>query len=291
MNMIYQAAKQYQAASRGQHIDLPKGDLAGQIGAMELKAAWLTVAEPNDSKWTHYKLAQAEFCSTTGCTPSTVALIGLHIIHKTAAQPSWIWATFEHVDNAPDIAQVNNGAVADTYNFYSNTCQESTIPPTCVDGKADQKTSCVANTPPAYALQLVDGKATGICQPYPIQVVREYPIADTNENPVQAVNQAAQSLIQAANPDSVYQYYQLVNVLWIDSAVDENKAHALPINALSKSAFRPNPNAFPVANTTMETYIQSTTCIACHSGAQIANPEQAAPEYASDYSFVFGMAK
>jgi len=292
-NEFYNSAKQYQAASKGKHLDLPKGEVSGKVGAMELKAAWLTVSDPLNSKWKHYKLTQAQFCSDANtCTPSTVALVGLHIIHKTVSQPSWVWATFEHIDNAPDIIEVSSGPVTtERYNFYDNSCKELDIPAACSDGKSNLKTSCVKNTHPAYALTLAGGKATGDCQPYPIQVVRDYPIPDTNENPVQSTNKAVQSLIKQANSDSVYQYYQLVNVMWNDSTIDENKAASLPLNALSETAFRPNPNAFPVANTTMETYIQDKACIECHSGATIANPENLKPLYASDYSFIFSMAK
>lgn len=299
-NEFYDSEKQYQAAQQGKHIDLPKGDLSGKVGAMELKAAWLTVTNPLDPKWRHYKLAKAQFCSDGNtCSQSTVALVGLHIIHKTASQPSWIWATFEHIDNAPDVNQLKDGHVADSYNFYNSSCKEETIPAACVNGNANQKTSCVKNTYPAYALTLTAGKATGSCQPYPIQVVRDYPIPDTHENPVRATNQAAQNLIKQANSDSVYQYYQLVNVMWNDSSVDENsvfgatnaKSLPLPVNSLSETAFRPNPHAFPVANTTMETYIQGTACIGCHAGATIADPKKLQPQYASDYSFIFSMAK
>lgn len=291
-NEFYSSANQYKAATAGKHIDLPKGDISGKIGAMELKAAWLTVTDPNDSKWQRYKLTKAQFCTDKyTCTQSVVALVGLHIIHKTASQPSWIWATFEHIDNAPDISEVNGGTETDRYNFYDKACEEKAIPASCVDGVPDQNTSCVKNTHPAYSLTLSGGKPIGDCQPYPIQVVREYAIPDTNENPVMAINQAAQNLIKQSNADSVYQYYQLVNVMWNDSTIDENKGKELPLNALSETAFRPNPNAFPVANTTMETYIQNTACIECHSGATIANPNNLSPSFASDYSFVFGMAK
>jgi hypothetical protein len=31
-----------------------------------------------------------------------MGLVGQHIMHKTLTQPAWVYATFEHVDNAPD---------------------------------------------------------------------------------------------------------------------------------------------------------------------------------------------
>ena len=114
---------------------------------------------------------------------------------------------------------------------------------------------------------------------------------NTHENPVRSINASAQTLIRQTNPDSVYQYYQLVNVIWNDSTVDENAGKALPVNGLSDTAFRPDPNAFHVSNAVLETYIQSTSCVNCHSGATIAkSPLDHAPTFASDYSFVIGLA-
>jgi len=34
---------------------------------------------------------------------ATVGLVGLHIAHKTPQKPSWIWSTFEHVNNLQPI--------------------------------------------------------------------------------------------------------------------------------------------------------------------------------------------
>ena len=44
--------------------------------------------------------------------------------------------------------------------------------------------------------------------------------------------------------------------------------------------------AIPVANTTMETYLQTTTCTTCHVNAALANPST----YSADFSFVFQSA-
>ena len=302
-NGFYNAKKQNEAASQGIHINLPKGELGGRVGAMEIKTAWLTVEEPDDPKWQRYKLANGVFCDDTEhCSSNTVALIGMHIIHKTVSQPSWIWSTFEHVDNAPDKADINSGKVLKRdYNFYSESCTEQAIPSACIKGTASQDkavtTTCEPNTAPKFGLNIEAGKPVGQCLPYPIQVVREYPIPNTNENPVKDINDMAHALIRQENPDSVYQNYQLVNVIWNDSTVDENKAKALPVDSLSLTGFRPNPATFPVANTVLETYVQQTSCVECHAHAHIATlstsktSNTTPSEFASDYSFLFKLAK
>lgn len=49
--------------------------------------------------------------------------------------------------------------------------------------------------------------------------------------------------------------------------------------------------ALPVANTTMETYVQSLTCMTCHVHAAVADDGSSATHYASDFSFLFGEAQ
>ena len=296
-NELYNSINQYQAAKTGQKIDLPMGQLDGQTGAMEFKAAWLTVPDPDKPKWDHYKLSTGVFCTDVGesnqvCTENTIALVGLHILHKTTSQPSWTWATFEHIDNAPDLSAVKSGDYLDDYTFFNPDCEEIDIPAACQQEGGPTKTSREPNTPPAYALtDFEGGNPVGECLPYPIQVAREYSLPSTNEDPILQTNAAAHELIRQANPDSVYQYYRLIDVLWNDSAVNENAGRDVPHAPLSETGFRPNPDAFPVANTVLETYVQSTTCVACHSNAKIASSDaERHPTFASDYSFIFGMA-
>lgn len=315
-NRLYNSEAQYEHVTRKkQKINLPRGVVGGDTGAMEFKAAWLTVPSPDDPKWQKYKLSKGIFCTTGAneepdCTENTIALIGLHILHKTASQPSWTWATFEHVDNVPDQAMVDAGALDREYTFYNESCTPLDVPAACSDGKIDaphedllaeikqyvgeSKTSCIANTPPAYAL----GDFTGgevdpdsPCQPYPIRATRVFPLPETHENPIVQTNLAAQELIRQANPDSVYQYYQLINVMWADSPVDENAGVSAPIAPLSKTAFRPELSTFPVSNPVLETYVQNLACLDCHSNATIASSIlEGSPVHASDYSFIFGMA-
>jgi len=298
-NKFYSAQEQFLAARAGRKIDLTMGALGGSEGAVELKLAWLAVGDPTDPKWRRYKTANAVFCTGKGdsqdCTTGMVALVGFHILHKTTSQPSWTWATFDHVDNSPDQADVNAGKVNREYQFYrTEGCVEKTVHPSCQlarDGVTT--TSCLPNISPAYALSdFVGGKIDpeSKCQPYPIQVTRAFSLPKTHENPIVQTNAAAQEMIRAANPDSVFQHYQLVNVLWSDSPVNENAGKLTPLAPLSETAFRPALGAFKVSNPMLETYAQDKSCVECHSGATIASPTGAPQPFASDYSFIFGMA-
>jgi hypothetical protein len=46
-----------------------------------------------------------------------------------------------------------------------------------------------------------------------------------------------------------------------------------------------------MTNVTMETYIQKISCLDCHIGAGINARTEDNKEFASDYSFMFGMAQ
>lgn len=102
------------------------------LGGLELKAAWLEVENPETGNWkTDYKLTTASVYdeTTQTCSDKTLALVGLHIIHKTASQPQWIWATFEHKMNAPDNADLATAKNLGDYNFYSKVAWRWTFPP------------------------------------------------------------------------------------------------------------------------------------------------------------------
>ncbi|RJG42124.1 hypothetical protein [Motilimonas pumila] len=265
------------------------------LGGLELKAAWLELENPDAGNWkTDYKLTTASIYdeTTQTCSDKTLALVGLHIIHKTASQPQWVWATFEHKMNAPDNADLATAKNLKDYNFYSESCTEMNVPSQCtaktVNNMPVTKTSCDVNVSPAFYLD-----NTKDCAPYPIQVSRLFKIKDTTDNKVASINAAAQALIAVANADSVFTNYQLVNTLWSSAAVNDNSPPGNPpVTPLSISGITPTLSETPVANTMLETYAQGFNCLSCHASASVAQKaeEELGKSYASDYSFVFSLA-
>lgn len=299
-NGFYNANVQTQTASTGVNptpggayqVKLPAGCNAGScpnngqaiVGAIELKAAWRILTDPSQNA--RYLTSQAVLMQPTGaCSVATVGLVGLHIVHKTVTQPQFIWATFEHIDNVPPAAPA-------TFNNPACQCQTA-IPNTCTSGTAQQYQNCTStqttgqactpNTPPPY------NNPSANCKSYPIQVTRSRPLSNNSSDPVVATNTAAQQLIISANSQSVFQYYQLVDVLWSGSTQDSYNnlpKQPGPQVPLSMSGATPDPSALPVANTTMETYVQSQTCLSCHIYASVPGSN-----YASDFSFIMGEAQ
>ncbi|MGK5048978.1 hypothetical protein ACQ4WP_24225 [Janthinobacterium sp. GB4P2] len=277
-NRLYDANAQWRAAQSGVGIHLPDGSASGSVGAIEVKAAWLPLTDT--AQYSNYLTAQASITDpVSGDTRDVVVgLVGLHIMHKTQLGQQFVWATFEHVDNAPTMNAVGGGP----YTYYNTRCDPTT-----------DKYQCAVNTAPAC-----QGKGCDYAAPF--QVVRQQPI-DAN---TVALNAATQSAIRAANPRSVMQYYQLVSTMWPSSSTTIRGA---PLTPLTGGNPMPPTGTGGLANVTLETYQQrigdpspnphlsQPSCLACHTTASISKMGVPAgwskpTNYSSDYSFLFHMA-
>lgn len=219
------------------NVNFPAGDSSTkQVGSIHVKAAWKILnlngpGQKDDPK--RFYTAQAQILPQGGKPPytATVGLVGLHIVHKTVGRPEWIWSTFEHVDNDPDLPAQGQPIAAGTYSFTNASCPVDKCPP-------NQQVPTDSTTP--------------------VQVLRVTPI---NPSTV-ALNQQWQAALRAWNPNTVWQYYQLVSTQW--PAAPENK----------KIFGGPEP-AF-LANSVIETYFQGPSpknpsgsnpphsCMDCH---------------------------
>jgi hypothetical protein len=256
----------------------------GKVGAIETKAAWIQIDD--EKLWPLYKTSKAWVSyPTEEGTPTppklvTVGLVGLHIIHKTQKAQQFVWATFEHVRNAPSTADIAKSELKDWYTYYDPKCDSAACPP-------NQKPDTEGPNKTPYNK--------------PTQVVRTQPISSTTTNNIQNLNNQVWDTIRGANPDSVFLNYQLVNVLWpnVNSPIENGAQAPLPDGS-------PQPPNQKVANTTLETYHQTMSCMQCHQSATIAPAETKNPvlkifgipqptlsnsNKASDYSFLFFSAQ
>jgi hypothetical protein len=271
-NKLYDANCQWQAVQTGgAGVLLPSGPTSyGPVGAIEVKAAWLPLTDP--SLYSKYLTAKAVLVSPdgSGCQQVVVGLVGLHIIHKTPNAQQLAWATFEHVDNAPDASPA--GGSQQSYTYYNPGCDPSTDPYKCAVDTQPPACGSGSNPPCNYAA--------------PMQVVRSHPLPSN----VTSLNSYTQNLIRQANPSSVFQYYQLVNVLWPNRNTTITAGAAVP---LTDGNAQPPLSQGGLANTTLETYFQTTRiCLSCHTYAGIsASTSHGATNFASDYSFLFSQAQ
>jgi hypothetical protein len=227
-------------------------DVTFDFGSMEVKAAWREMTAKDtpeirkrffiDRAWVY---SQDEATHKITCELKEMGLIGLHISQKTPSRPQWVWATFEHVDNAPYKDDVPKAAAkrAETtpYSLYDPNCN-----------KDQHVAHCKWNT----STEDKHHNPTEV----PTQVVRIIKI----DPETQTLNHSWQTRLSDAVSTSPWQYYQLVNTQW-------------PRNRF--------PTPSNVSNTTMETYLQESGCMFCHSKARTVHGHNA------DYSYVLLEAK
>src|SRR5882672_879781 len=202
----------------GKGIDLP-------FGATEVKAAWRIIPDGQRAYFEqNYKVAHAKVYqpATKSWKDQDVALVGLHIIKKTPKSPQWVWATFEHKDNAPVQGDSGEGR---QWNFFN---------PELFKRDPNYKPNYAA--PP---FRIPTNK--------PVQVFRLK--QDSDDAATTGINAAMHRLIAAQFPRSVWRNYDLISVQWPSKPVkpDHTTQKILPSG-------QPRPRV--LANTAMETYQQ-----------------------------------
>jgi cytochrome c len=117
---LYSGLALYNGREQGKarEIDFP-------VGSQLIKAAWRPVGAAEEP---FLHVTEACVCDEVGvdtpssCRLETMGLAGFHIMTKTPSAPSWIWSTFEQVDNVTS----THGAVA---SLNDPSCPPSLCPP------------------------------------------------------------------------------------------------------------------------------------------------------------------
>lgn len=246
----------------------------GNVGAMEIKAAWIKLPEDGSLNY-RYLTSQAvlvepgaDDIAVQQSNTVTVGLVGLHIIRHLPGASQMLWSTFEQVDNAPDAGtgMVNlppnpNRKPQSSYTFFNPDC----------DPEQDIYYQCKPNWTPDMKAQTPceteSPRNPANCIPYsaPAQVNRVTPVVSTSND----VNAYVWSLLSA---DSVFNYYRLIDVQWPNNSTSVKAGSTTP---LTTGDITPSDSTRIVANTTLETYVQSKdSCMDCHKYASIAKPAQ-----------------
>ena len=242
-----------ESAQQSQKFDFPVQSGA-KPGAIFIKAAW-KVLTPEEEKSGRFHMARGFLFTPTSSNvqstcagPVPIGLVGLHIVQKTDGFKKWIWATFEQVDTTPaDPASPGT----QSWHFFKTGSPKQLSKPTCPSGAQP----CQDWQPTSQHLKDVTGG--------PTQAIRANPIPKSPNQPaLDEINQSVQSILRQINPTSVWQFYRLVEAQW---------------EAPTPTGFFPQTK---VANMTMETYTQKSSCLACHSSAVAA--DQTTP---SDFTF------
>ena len=212
----------------------------------ELKLSWRQI-QPADAA--RYYSVQATIQSGGTSQQVLLGLVGFHIVKNTPNHPEFLWASFEHKDNAPDC----DGTVpvpAAGWSFASKECAE------CLNNPFEPTCTKLLTTTCKFNLFQNPPKNPNICRAIP-----NGGGSRENQTNIESLNtQMAGFLggLPATDPMSVFKNYFLVGTLWIKNP-------------------KTNPGPWiqdgstTLLNTTLESYDQlggpnaaANNCFTCH---------------------------
>lgn len=171
-----------------------------------------------------------------------MALVGIHVVGIVDKHHEFIWATFEHVDNAPNCAELPKEG---HWNFYNGTATQAT------------------------ANQYDPANPTA-----PVSVCRTHPNGggnDDNQSAITSLNKHVKEL----EGGSLSSNYFLGGGVWTTGKREDDAGKIATLSIpLNNGAFSPEDSdagakqlgSLDLANTSMETFTQEQNCFACHNG-------------------------
>lgn len=217
-----------------------------QPGTMELKTSWRRVSAEEAPRF-YTILALVPGVSPV---PIRLGLVGFHLVRNTATHPEFVWATFEHKDNAPLCTNPQPAPKAG-WSFLSSACAQC-LAQNGVNGCPQ----CGFNT--ATPNTGLNGKPDQVCQvsrdgtgpPTPGNNATN--IANVDAMNAQIVGPAGfLTRLPSSHPMAIWKNYVNTGALWTNAGQASTQAN--------------QRGSLQLANTTMETFLQSSTnCFSCH---------------------------
>ena len=293
----------------------------GANGSIEIKAAWRIIDRAAGDDPSRY-YTETALLAVAGdlvrggrqiCSSVTLGLVGLHIIQRNPVNPDqkalfprWIWATFEHVDNAPTAQSPCNVGDKDGCGTNTNWINQPSCgaasPAKQVRYSYFKQNAGIAGTniPPQGLLQLGADRSE-----HPVGV--KYP---WNPRPPYArdATSKATAMPQATRCWQIYPTTQQLNSQWQQALKKENSVlqNYMLIGTQWGASLNPSlktqvpKDAVPgmLSNITLETYIQNYTgsdpnlpgpgsCISCHNFATLPADNTTS----ANFSFLPGLAQ
>ena len=215
---------------------------------VEVKTAWRVLNAPDPAYLTMSANIQG-----FPKNPVTLGLVGFHLVINTKLHPEFVWATFEHVNNAPDCTNPQNPPAAG-WSFLSPDCA------TCLKQNGLNGCPQCKFNQPASGTPGLTGPANNVCRVYPDGTDPGSMTGgnnnDTNRFNIDTLNSqinAMLSQLPSDSPMSVWKNYTLVAGLWTNGGVASG-------NAANQRG------SLEAANLTLETFQQQqgNNCFSCH---------------------------
>ncbi len=228
-------------------------------GAMEIKMSWKQMSDQDDP--TRFLVRRARVIPLSGAPyEADFGLVGMHIAAKTESSPTWIWATFEQVDNtnSNDLEKDSRGhPIKPTFfNTENPTIPVNTLAPKNAAPVAQYNPATGKNDGPEVYTSWDESLTTN-----PTQTTQVLPIPGATA----ALNTQVQVALKQL--DSVFQYYELIGTQWpsepsfpgfSNGVANQSNGELLP-SSYESVVYKIPGKVVPVylINTTMETFFQN----------------------------------
>ncbi|MBM7116647.1 hypothetical protein [Archangium primigenium] len=234
-------------------IDFPANDGKNGPGSMEIKLAWKQLTGADDpsrffvrqGQVIHYDAGPDGVQKAGRVTTEMMGLVGMHIAVRTQSSPTWVWATFEHVDNVNvNPLELDSQGRTRRPNFYN---PETPVAP--VNQLAPMNARTAAGAPlTTWAENLTHT---------PTQVLQVLPVPGGTE----AINARFQAALLSQG--SVFKNYKLIGTQWPTEpsfpAFPGGMVFGTNISSAPESIIYKTPGKVVptyLVNTTMETFFQ-----------------------------------
>jgi hypothetical protein len=222
--------------------------------AIELKSSWIDATGlPNlgDYVTIDAKIPTYDTSSTTTWTPNgskqvKLAMTGMHVVGSTAGHPEMLWATFEHINNAPD-AQYT----------YTTTANAAKTVPQSTAGTWLFSQSNASGTPNVQRMEMSGGNIVALQNQTigPSNIVRVNPwgsdaTSPSSTGPNTDIISINNSVISQLAAGDVRKNYIMRGTTWTIGGAAPSGGNEVGTNQM--------------ANATMETFFQPSNCFACH---------------------------
>lgn len=213
----------------------------------ELKLSWRQIEATEAGR---YFSVQATIENSDGTTQQVLlGLVGFHIVKNMPSHPEFIWASFEHKDNAPD-CDGTEPAPPSGWSFASAQCAA------CLNAPYQSGCSDMLSDTCKFNVYQGTGKNPNICRAIP-----NGGGSLENQTNIVSLNSQLAGFLNALAPNdpmSVFKNYFLAGTLWIK-------------NPQSPIAPWVQDGSTALLNTTMESYDQlggpndsAANCFTCH---------------------------
>lgn len=233
--------------------------------AVEVKSSWVVAAGlPNLSSYITMNATIPTYnpappppsgtatMNTTGQQTVQLALVGMHIVGSTLGHPEMVWATFEHLANAPRAAYSYTNTSNATINVPQNAAANWVFSANGSSGPFNVPLMAF-NGPPAN--QITANTSAGIG---PSNTSRQFPfgIDPTNASSNSQVISTNNNVRGALASGDLRANYILTGATWIANGGPPDGGTQVGTNTMT--------------NATMETYQQGSNCFDCHTNSNAA---------------------